>query len=105
MPPMGAANPCTAPQAGIGQSQTAAQAGVGHVRTGGRIAGKRPQQGARGPRDASRHRASVSGLARRQVKGSINCVNASMPVAAVMAGGRSWVIAGSTIATAGNMRG
>ena len=47
------------------------------------------------------HKASVSGLARTQTYGSINCVNASSPLVAVGSGGSVSVSAGSTSATRG----
>ncbi len=49
----------------------------------------------------SRHRASVSGLARDETNGSMSCVNASSPVLAVTAGGIEALNSGSTSATAG----
>ena len=46
---------------------------------------------------------SVKGFARRQTYGSINCVNASRPVLAVTARGKSRVSSGSTFAYRGSI--
>jgi len=71
-----------------------------------RLAGSRITIGnaAAARRMPSTHSASVIGFARLDTYGSISCVMASMPLAAVCAAGSVNVRSGSTMATRGSMK-